>query len=126
MDDGAFSGSVRRLFDEAPPFPDTPLFALEVERRIARRWALRRLLIIAAGVSGGVLAVAQTLGSGLMERLARAPRLLETVKVGLLQAGGVSRLSALELPYAGEILWLVVGLIVLALALLVGRRIDGV
>ena len=49
MDDPAFEMRLSRMFAEAPHYPDAVLFASEVESRLGRGWALRRVLIAAAG-----------------------------------------------------------------------------
>ena len=45
MADPAFELTMQRLFAEAPPAPDAPLFAQRLEQRLEFRWTLRRLVI---------------------------------------------------------------------------------
>jgi hypothetical protein len=129
MDDPAFESHLGRLFAEAPSYPDSPLFAASVESRLGRGWALRRVLIAAAGVAGGLIAVAQIVGSGLAARIGGASRVVESAREGLshLPLPVAPQLSALgDLPFGGEVVWLVVGLAVLAGALLAGRSIEDI
>jgi hypothetical protein len=117
------------MFADHAHYPDAPLFAAEVEGRLSRGWALRRLLIGAAGAAGGLIAVIQIAGAGVWSRIAEAGRLYHQA-VGAVNSttvavptpiGGVGQLS---LPFGGEALWLVAGLAVLAGALLVSRSIQ--
>ncbi len=127
LDDPAFEVRLGRLFAEAPQYPDSPLFALQIESRLGRGWALRRVLIAAAGVTGGLIAVGQMIGSGLAARIDGASRMVSAA------GQGVSRLPMAlppqfallsDMPFGGEVVWLVLGLAVLAGALLAGRSLD--
>jgi hypothetical protein len=127
LDDPAFEMRVGRLFAEAPAYPDSPLFALQIESRLGRGWALRRTLIAAAGACGGVLAVGQTIGSGLIERLSGFSHMLGAARAGLgnLPAPLALRAGALaDMPFGGEVVWLILGLALLAGALLFGRSLE--
>jgi hypothetical protein len=127
LDDPAFEMRVGRLFAEAPAFPDSPLFALEIESRLGRGWALRRTLIAAAGACGGVLAVGQTIGSGFIERINGLSHMLAAARAGLgnLPAPLALKVGALpDMPFGGEVVWLVLGLALLAGALLFGRSLE--
>ena len=127
MDDPAFEMRLGRLFGEAQTYPDGALFALEVESRLGRGWALRRALIVAAGVFGGLLAVGQAMGSGLFTQIDSFSHMAAATRTGLanLPAPMALRLAALpDLPFGGEVLWLVLGFAVLAGALLAGRSLE--
>lgn len=129
MDDPAFEMRLSRMFAESPPFPDSVLFASEVESRLGRGWALRRVLIAAAGAVGGLIAICQIVGSGLAARLNGASRVMEAARDGVshLPSPLATPLSAFgDMPFGGEVLWLVAGLAVLAGALLVGRSIEDI
>jgi len=129
MDDPAFEMRLSRMFAEAPHYPDAVLFASEVESRLGRGWALRRVLIAAAGAVGGLIAIGQIVGSGLAARLSGASRLLEAARDGVshLPSPISTPLSAFgDMPFGCEALWLVAGLAVLAGALLVGRSIEDI
>jgi len=127
LDDPAFEMRLGRLFAEAPQYPDTQLFASQIESRLGRGWALRRVLIAAAGAIGGLIAVGQVIGSGLLARIDGASRMMSAARHGFshLPAPVAPQLSFLsEMPFGGEVVWLVIGLAVLAGALLAGRSLE--
>jgi hypothetical protein len=127
MDDSTFETQLSRLFAQAQPFPDSLAFAGQIERRLGRGWALRRTLIAGAGVAGGLITVGQMIGSGLMARIDGASHVFAATRQGLshLPLPFSAQLSALsDLPFGGEVAWLVVGLAVLAGALLAGRSLE--
>jgi hypothetical protein len=129
LDDPAFELRLGRLFAEAPPYPDYQLFAVEIESRLGRGWALRRVLIAAAGFAGGLVAVGQMIGSGLFARIDGVSHMLSAARRGFshLPLPVVPQLSILsDMPFGGEVIWLVVGLAVLAGALLAGRSIEDI
>lgn len=127
MSDPSFEMRLQRMFSEHPHFPDTPLFAAEVENRLSRGWALRRILIGAGGIGGGLLATYQLAGARIAERFGEASKLALDTSQSLKSAAlhlptPVGDLG--QLPFGGEVIWLVVGLAVLAGALLAGRSIQ--
>jgi hypothetical protein len=127
MSDPAFEMRLHRLFSESPPCPDAPLFAASVESRLSRGWALRRVLIGAAGVVGGSVAVVQIAAAGMGPKLVQAGDLLEGARRAFVQTSGrlPGPLSDLgQLPFGGEAIWLVAGLAVLAGALLASRSLE--
>lgn len=128
MGDFSFEARLQRLFAEVPPFADSPAFAAQVEARLDRGWAVRRVAIAAAGLLGGGIAVVQLVGSDLPGRLELASR-SSTVAAGRqvgLAVEGLGRLTPAfrALPLGGETLWLIAGLGALALALLATRVIE--
>lgn len=127
MDDPAFEMRLGRMFAEAPQYPDWLLFANTVEARLGRGWALRRVMIAAAGVAGGLIAVGQVIASGLAARIDGASRVVSVANEGLshLPISIAPQLSFLgDMPFGGEVVWLVIGFAVLAAALLVGRSLE--
>jgi len=127
VSDPSFEMRLQRMFAEPAHFPDAPLFAIEVEHRLARGWALRRMLIGSAGVVGGLIAVVQFAGARFGERVGEVARLaLDTSRT--LRTAAVHLPTPLgdlgQLPFGGEVLWLVTGLAVLAGALLASRSIQ--
>lgn len=129
MSDASFEARLQRLFSDHPHYPDAPLFAVEVENRLSRGWALRRVLISAAGVAGGLIAVAQITGAGLIGRIGAASQVAQEAASALHTAaaripGPIGGVGQLALPFGGEVFWLVAGLAVLAGALLAGRSIQ--
>lgn len=122
--DREFDRRLQRLFCEAPPRPDAELFSAQLRERLDRAWTLRRFLIGAAGAGGGAVALWQLAGSAMVARfdeLSRLPSLL-----ALRQAMGVlADAPALRaLPFSGEIVWLMGGLLVLAAGLVATRMVD--
>ena len=127
MSDPTFEMRLQKLFAETPSFPDAPLFAASVESRLSRGWALRRVLIGAAGAVGGSVAVFQIAAAGMGPKLVQAGDLLNGLRNALAQTSGhlpgpFAELG--QLPFGGEALWLVAGLAVLAGALLASRSLE--
>ncbi len=124
MDDLEFEARLVRLFAEPPAFSDNQSFALAVETRLSRGWAWRRTLIVAAGAGGGLIAVGQMMGSGLIGRLSGAARVVEIARAGASRLPIAPQLSQLaDMPYGGEAAWLALGLAALIAALLAGRSL---
>jgi hypothetical protein len=127
LDDPGFEMRLGRLFNEAPTYPDSALFAIEIESRLGRGWALRRALILAAGAVGGLVAVGQAVSQGLFARLDGFAHMAEAARLGLanLPISAALHVSALpDLPFGGEVMGLVLGFAALAGALLVGRSLE--
>jgi hypothetical protein len=129
VSDPSFESRLQRLLADHPHYPDAPLFAAQVEHRLARGWALRRILIGAAGVAGGLVAVAQVAGAGLGARLDAASRFAHDAALALHASasrlpGPIGDVGQLALPFGAEALWLVAGLAVLAGALFASRSIQ--
>jgi hypothetical protein len=126
MADHEFETRLHRLFGEAPAFPDAPLFAARVDGRLDRGWTARKLLIGGAGVVGGGFAVAQLLTANFGARLREISNdSLNAAQNGLAHLPGAAELTNLRaLPFSGEAVWLVLGLAVLAGALLATRSVE--
>jgi hypothetical protein len=127
MSDPSFEMRLQRMFSEHSHFADAPLFAIEVENRLSRGWAVRRLLIGAAGAAGGLIAIVQIAGARIGDRLGQigttalsATRSLHGIADQIPTPFG----TLTQLPFGGEVLWLVAGLAVLAGALLASRSIQ--
>lgn len=128
MADQAFEHRLHLQFAEAPAFPDADQFALRIEHRLDRGWAVRRMAIGAAGLIGGGLAVVQLMGSDWLGRVELASR-TSAVHAGRGLGGLADGLSALTpvlraVPLGGEALWLIAGLGALAVALLATRMLE--
>jgi hypothetical protein len=67
-----FERRLERLFADPPRFPDAEAFAMRVERRLDRGWTVRRTLIGAAGVAGGVVGASQLILSSFVDRMESA------------------------------------------------------
>lgn len=119
-----FERRLERLLAEAPDFPDAEAFAARVERRLDRGWRLRRLLIGAAGLAGGVIGASQLIVSNFVSRVGVASEeSAELVTAGWKQVAPGANLLA-SLPYSGEGLWLAAALAVVAMGFAVTRMIE--
>jgi hypothetical protein len=117
-----FERRLERLFSQSPELPDAHAFAERVERRLDRGWTARRLLIGAAGMTGGVIGASQLLMSNLFQRVETAEQSARVLSQGLARVSPTSDMvSALSGGYG---LWIAVGLAVLAMAFVVSRMIE--
>lgn len=127
MSDPSFDLRLQRMFSDHPHYPDAPLFAADVENRLSRGWAVRRVLIGLGGVVGGLFATYQIAGARVLERLGETSRVVLDTGLSLKSAAQTvpTPLGDLaQLPFGAEVFWLVVGLAVLAGALLAGRSLQ--
>jgi hypothetical protein len=127
MSDPSFEMRLQRMFAEHPHYPDAPLFAADVENRLGRAWALRRMLIGAAGVAGGLIAIVQFAGARFGQRISEIWGAAMNTGQSLHSAATQLPLPFSEisqLPYGSEALWMVAGLAVLAGALFASRSIQ--
>jgi len=118
-----FERRLERLFGDARELHDAQAFAAGVERRLDRNWAVRRMLIGAAGLAGGVVGASQLIMSNFFERVGMAStgssRLLET---GAAQVARVDWLAGL--PGGWGVAWMAGGLAVLAMGFVLNRVIE--
>jgi hypothetical protein len=124
----AFDVQLQRLFAQTPPTSDAAEFADRLQRRLNRRWALRRVLITLAGVSGAMITLWQVMSAHLIARAdvasqAPAAEARHAFTVALLRLHMATNLVQ-ALPFGGEILWLIAGLAVMAAALLATRLFE--
>ncbi|WP_296815646.1 hypothetical protein [Brevundimonas sp.] len=84
----AFDGEIERLFARPPALDGGETFAHRVERRLARGSRIRTVVVGAAGLVGGVLAVQQAVGSGFTLNLSNRPAGVTTPDAGPTVAGG--------------------------------------
>lgn len=127
MSDPSFDARLQRMFCDHPHYPDTPLFVADIENRLSRGWALRRAMIGAAGVAGGLIVTVQVAGAPIGERLGEALQVLQGAGRSVRSAADLIPGARLDLglpPFGGEAIWLVAGLAVLAGALLASRSIQ--
>ncbi len=126
MSDHGFETRLHSLFAQAPAFPDAPVFAARIQGRLDRGWAMRRVFITTAGVAGGGVAAAQFMSAHLLTQVDSVSR-AGKVETGRAIANALSRLptaSLHALPFGGEVVWLVAGLVVMAGALLATRVFE--
>ena len=127
MADFDFENQLEKMFADAAPLPDRDLFAQAVVHRLERGWRLRRLVIGAAGVAGGVIGVAQVLRSSLVLRIEDLK--FEPVAALYKNAADLSKsgLHAVMQPYtaySSEVLWAAAGLAMVAVALAAMRMVG--
>lgn len=117
-----FERRLERLFMEAPELPDAGAFAERIERKLDRGWNLRRWLIGAAGLAGGVIGASQLFMSNLFERVEEAEHSARLVGLGLSRVSpSTDMVSALSGGYG---LWVAVALAVVSLGFVVSRVIE--
>jgi hypothetical protein len=124
----AFEAQLQRLFAQAPPLSDAAEFAERLQRRLNRRWAIRRGLITLAGVAGGMITVWQVMSAHLIAQAdiasqAPAAAVRHAFTLALLRVHMATNLVQ-ALPFGGEALWLIAGLAVMAAALLATRLFE--
>ncbi len=127
MSDPSFEMRLQRMFADHAHYADAPLFAADVENRLGRAWALRRMLIGASGVAGGLIAIVQFAGARFGERVGEISRTALSTGHTLRAVAGQLPLPFSELnqlPFGGEVLWLVTGFALLAGALVATRSIQ--
>jgi hypothetical protein len=127
MSDPSFEHQLGRLFAEPPLLTGHAEFTAAVQARLERGWAMRRILIGAAGVIGGLVATAQVVGANLVQRVAVASQgadnRVRDAAVDLV-ARGEATLHLQSLPIGGEVLWMVAGLAAMGVALVAARLME--
>jgi hypothetical protein len=122
--DRNFEARLESAFAEATVFADADLFVLRVHDALERNWLMRRMVIGALGVLGGLIGVAQLLRSGLVDHLGAVGGAWRLVNDGLVSLP-VSRVFS-ELFGAGpstgvEVIWMSGAMAMIALGLFVTR-----
>ncbi len=119
-----FERRLERLFGDAPAFSDEKAFAMAVERKLARGWTLRRMLIGSAGLVGGVVGASQLIVSNFVGQVEAASEGSSRVlRAGVAEwAPRVELLSAL--PNGTSVVWIASGLAVLAMGFVLTRVIE--
>ncbi len=123
MADLEFEAQLSRWFASTPAFVDADAFTRRVEGRLDRSWMLRRMLIGAAGVGGGLIAAGQMLGVHMFERLQG----LSVASATAITQGSrtISRLQhSVDLPISGEVIWMGAALAVFAVVLMATRVME--
>lgn len=123
MADLEFEGRLGKLFAEPPYFPDAPLFALKMDARLNRGWTLRRMVIGALGLAGGLIGVIQIASSGALGKVEVASNAGARTLNGL-AAAVPAKLSLPAVPFGGEALWMSAALAVLAIGFAISRAIK--
>jgi hypothetical protein len=119
-----FESQLSRLFAEAPSFPDAALFNAEVEARLDRGWAMRRVFIALGGTAAGLFAAFQILATRFSSEVSQISRdgghdLENEINAGVMKFNSVLTNSA-----SNEAVWLAAGLALVALAFAVTRAVE--
>ncbi len=118
-----FETQLSRRFAEVPPMADADRFARRLETRLDRSWTLRRVLIGAAGLGGGLVAVGQMLGARLFDRaMGVSDASLASISQGAKAIGQLRVLTML--PMGAEVMWMAAGLAALAVVLMATRSLE--
>ena len=119
-----FERRLERLFAEPPAFSDEKAFAMTVERKLNRGWNMRRWIIGAAGLAGGVVGASQLIMSNFVQHLEGASsgssRLLQA---GMQQLAPRAELLS-SLPAGSTVVWIASGMAVLAIGFVVTRVFE--
>ena len=118
-----FERRLERLFAEGPDLPDAGAFADRIERRLNRGWNVRRWLIGAAGVVGGVIGASQLMMSNLFQRVESAEESARVLTSGLSQVGNSPDWVGL-LGSGGATVWVASGLAIVAMGFALRRLIE--
>lgn len=114
-----FERRLERLFAQSPDMSDAQAFAERVERRLDRGWNVRRWLIGAAGLAGGVIGASQLVMSNLFQRVESAEQSARVLSQGLARVTPTTDMvSALSGGYG---LWIAVGLAFLTMGVFAAR-----
>ena len=119
-----FERRLDRLFAQHPELPDASAFAAGIEKKLARGWNLRRWLIGAAGLAGGVVGTVQLMGSGFAPELESAALRSTSLVSERIDSAWRSSFGMAGIPLSGEVLWMAAALGVMALALAVTRAVE--
>lgn len=124
MADLDFDMRLSRMFAEAPALPDGDAFAQRVEAKLERNWTMRRVLIGAAGLGGGLIVAGQMLAPQINQKI----EAVSLAPVSTIQKGVESLLPQWKvlsyLPYSSEFVWLAAGLAALGIAALARRSME--
>jgi hypothetical protein len=118
-----FEMSLDRMFAEAPAFPDAELFAIQIDNRLSRGWAFRRMVIGGFGMAGGLIGGAQLLSSNTLERMnvlaLHSRTLMDSALSRVLPGDG----SLASYGFTVEVIWMSAALAAVAVGLAVTRLV---
>jgi hypothetical protein len=124
MSDFEFEARLEHLFSHPPAVTDPGVFAAQLQERLERGWALRRIVIGAAGILGGAVAASQAFGSGVLARLGevQVPVKSLVAEMGskpLLSSEGLGALGG-----SGEVVWIAAAMLALTVGIAATRLSD--
>jgi hypothetical protein len=117
-----FERGLERLFADPPAFADADAFAQRLERRLERGWTVRRWLIGAAGLAGGLIAASQLVVPGVFGRIGVVGRSAHAVSATLTLPPPAEWLSIL--PSGDGVVWTAVGVAVALTGFVLTRVIE--
>ena len=119
-----FERGLEHLFAEAPYFSDADGFAGRIEGQLNRGWLLRRWLIGAAGLVGGVIGASQLFMSNVAQRIGDASEgSNRLIHAGMAQVKpGFDLLSLVHSDWA--VVWVASGLAIVAMGFVLTRVIE--
>jgi len=119
-----FERGLEHLFAEAPYFSDADTFASRIEGRLNRGWTMRRWLIGAAGVAGGLIGASQLFLSNVAQRIGDASEgSNRLIHASLAQVKpGVGLLSLVQSDWV--VVWVASGLAIVAMGFVLTRVIE--
>ena len=118
-----FERRLERLFADGPAMSDADAFAARVERKLDRGWTVRRWLIGAAGVAGGIIGVSQLLLSNVSDEIQNAEGSVRLLSAGLKQVAPRGDWIAV-LSGGGTGLWIAAALAVVSMGFVLSRVIE--
>ncbi|MDZ4374172.1 MAG: hypothetical protein U1C74_22495 [Phenylobacterium sp.] len=122
MADLEFERRLERLFGDGAEMPDARAFAERIERRLDRGWNLRRWLIGAAGLAGGVIGASQLVVANLFDRVESAEQSARVLGQGLARVSPASDMvSAISGGYG---VWIAGAVTVVAIGFFASRVIE--
>jgi len=124
MVDLEFERRLERDFALAASFPDDVVFCRSVDARLNQDWVLRRWLIGAAGVTGGVIGASQLLMNNFIHRVeALSQGSSKVLEAGFSQLRpGVTLLGLVSSDVL--VAWVAAGLAVVAIGFVLTRVIE--
>jgi hypothetical protein len=119
-----FEAHLSRLYAEPPALRDAERFATQVGARLDRGWAIRRVLIGAAGVVAGLIAAAQIVSARFAADVQSVSKTgMDNLNHEMSQ--GMDHLSQIvTTPASAETLWLAAALAAVALAFGMTRAME--
>ena len=126
MADKSFEAELERRFAETPTFADAERFSHRVSAALDRDWGMRRLVIGALGLAGGLIGGLEFIHSGLagqVNAVGATWRVLVSDAVRLPAAREVNEWLSGGVNLDGEVLAMSGALALLAIALFVTRAI---
>ena len=126
MDDRGFEAGLERMFAQAPVLADSDAFTRRVEGKLNRDWRWRTLGLGAAGVVGGVIAVSQSLGSGIGLQVKEASANSAQVVDDFYHRAFHQMDALIQASSSANMFWVVSGCLIIAAVVGATRALDQV